>query len=407
MKTKLLSIWRKASALAVLGLLFAIGCSKDDSSPDPVAPAVTFADFEFSGIFTGTLSNNGNVSNLEGYVTIAANGSTTLNLLTGRMLGNSVKVGNNYNITVTQATGIFANVSNITGSIDTTSRTIYLSGTNPDGSPVTVGGEAEEVPVMTDGGWSALTKVPVYFTHNESCLANITINGVTLSGLNGFYEPGGLCAPMYALWNSIPHNVEDAVSQMLCHDVTLQALGGGTVTFTDCNTAAFVLAEGTQYTYTIAWENGETQTGTFTTGMDGQGTYICPTTDGPECDGSELEGNSGNPRFNLQFTGDVDMDLYVRTPSGNVINYSNDSADGGTLDVDCTCSGDCNQENIYWQPGTAPSGQYVFWVDHYSSCSGTQSSSYTIQVMNGNTVLQTRTGTLTDGTQSQEYIYTH
>lgn len=105
-----------------------------------------------------------------------------------------------------------------------------------------------------------------------------------------------------------------------------------------------------------------------------------------------LVGATGNPRFNLQFTNEnnVDLDLYVRTPSGAVIYYGNPTADGGTLDVDCYCSS-CPQgpnENIFWQNGTAPSGTYEYWVDYFGSCGGGNASSdYIIRVLRNNTVL--------------------
>lgn len=400
----------RLSALTVLGLLLIIGCSKDDDSPNPATPPqMTLADFEFSGIFTGTIYSSGQTSQLEGYVTVHANGATTLDLLSGRMIGISQKQGDNYNITVTSATGTYADVENITGTINITNRTIYLTGTNPDGSPMTIGGDVPPVPVMTDGGWDNLQKTAVRFTHSESCKADITINGVTLSGINRHFWQGGYCDSYYSMWHVMMGNYDDGdVSQVACNSGTLQGLDGNPVQFTDCGSAQFILDKNTQYTYTVNWENGTTTTGQFTTGGGGTSLFICPSNNGPECDGSGLEGNTGNPRFNLQFTGDVDLDLYVRTPNGSVISYSNDSANGGTLDVDCTCSGDCNQENIFWQPGTAPSGQYQFWVKYYGGCggAGSPSSNYTIRVLNGNTVLQTRTGTLNSG-QSQEYTYIH
>ena len=80
-----------------------------------------------------------------------------------------------------------------------------------------------------------------------------------------------------------------------------------------------------------------------------------------ESDGStNLVGQDGNPRFNLQITNadNVDFDLYVRTPSGFVILYSNRNADAGSLDVDCRFSSCANgpNENIFWLDGTVPSG---------------------------------------------------
>jgi uncharacterized protein YfaP (DUF2135 family) len=128
----------------------------------------------------------------------------------------------------------------------------------------------------------------------------------------------------------------------------------------------------------------------------------------------QLAGTPGNPRFNLQFTNDedVDLDLYVKTPSGAVIYYGNREDEGGELDVDCRCSACPNgpNENIFWVPGTAPSGTYQFYVKYYSSCGGANnpSSDFTLRVVNNNTILKTYTGTLNENTtQSQMYTYTY
>lgn len=121
----------------------------------------------------------------------------------------------------------------------------------------------------------------------------------------------------------------------------------------------------------------------------------------------ELVGQDGNPRFNLQFTNseNVDLDLYVQTPSGAILYYGNQTADAGTLDVDCLC-GDCPQgpnENIYWENGTAPSGTYKFWVDYFGACEQDgASSNFTLRVVRNGVVLQTKTGTMnTEGTTEQ------
>lgn len=130
---------------------------------------------------------------------------------------------------------------------------------------------------------------------------------------------------------------------------------------------------------------------------------------GNNTDDLDLVGQEGNPRFNLQFTnGDnVDLDLYVETPSGAVISYLNTNADNGELDVDCLC-GICPQgpnENIYWENGTAPSGTYRYWVDYYGSCDDSEASSnFTLRVIKNGQVLATKTGTLSGG-QSQEWTH--
>ncbi len=385
-------------------LLLIVACS---SSDDGNSTPQSFDEYEFSGIFRGTLYSNGSTSQIEGYVTIEENGTTILNLLTGRMKGVSVKVGDDYNITINEVTGLFEDVTNITGSIEISTRTLYLTGTNPDGSQMTVGGNAAQVIPTSDPGWNVLTKSAVVFTHNESCKASITINGLTLSGLNGFYHEGGLCDSYYNLHNTIRSNLDNLQSEVLCNTGTITGLDGNPLTFTDCNTTRFILDKNTEYTYTVVWENGEVSTGEFTSSDGGYQLPICLSNNGPECEGDgELVGSTGNPRFNLQFTADVDLDLYVVTPNGTTIYYGNSTGQGGELDVDCACGDSCGGENIFWSNG--PSGQYQYYVKYFGSC-GTSSpaASYTIKVLNGNNVSQTRTGTLNDGQQSQTWTYTH
>lgn len=126
----------------------------------------------------------------------------------------------------------------------------------------------------------------------------------------------------------------------------------------------------------------------------------------------ELVGQDGNPRFNLQFTNpdNVDLDLYVQTPSGNIIYYGNPTADQGTLDVDCLC-GLCSQgpnENIFWENGTAPEGTYKYWVEYYGDCGDTgASSSFTLRVIRNGSVLATKTGTLNEEGTSAEWTFNH
>ena len=129
----------------------------------------------------------------------------------------------------------------------------------------------------------------------------------------------------------------------------------------------------------------------------------------PETPSSNLVGQDGNPRFNLSFTNsqNVDLDLYVKAPNGTVIYYSNPTGAGGTLDVDCLCDG-CPQgpnENIFWQNGSAPSGEYRYWVKYYGSCDGgNASSNYTLRVIKNGEVITTKTGTLSSG-QSSQFIH--
>ncbi|PZD77244.1 YfaP family protein [Mesonia sp. K7] len=125
--------------------------------------------------------------------------------------------------------------------------------------------------------------------------------------------------------------------------------------------------------------------------------------------GGSLVGQPGNPRFNLQFTNEenVDLDLHVETPNGIEVYYANANADGGELDVDCYCSS-CSQgpnENIYWEDGTAPTGTYKYWVEYYGDCNGNSaSSSFTLRVVKNNQIIATRTGSLSSGMSD---VWTH
>jgi len=125
-----------------------------------------------------------------------------------------------------------------------------------------------------------------------------------------------------------------------------------------------------------------------------------------------LEGNPGNPRFNLVFDNstDVDLDLYVTDPRGETVYYGNrSSASGGNLDVDCLCGGCPNggNENIYWPTdGSAPTGTYTFWVDYYSGCSLNPTASFTLRVIKNERIEQTYTGELRSGT-STRWTYNH
>lgn len=125
-----------------------------------------------------------------------------------------------------------------------------------------------------------------------------------------------------------------------------------------------------------------------------------------------IKGTPGDPRFNLVFDNEqnVDLDLHVLTPNGREIYYSNKNADGGSLDVDCLCSNCPNgpNENIYWVPGTAPHGTYKFWVEYYDDCGvAGAASNFTLRRVVNSEVKETYTGTLSSQGKSAIYTYTY
>jgi uncharacterized protein YfaP (DUF2135 family) len=129
--------------------------------------------------------------------------------------------------------------------------------------------------------------------------------------------------------------------------------------------------------------------------------------------GPRLVGQPGNPRFNLQFTNEanVDLDLHVEDPLGEEIYYGNSfSNSDGELDVDCLCD-DCPQganENIFWEVGKAPKGTYRVWVEYFDYCGNNANvtSNYTLRVVQNERIIATYTGTLSP-TSRQSAVYIH
>ncbi len=123
-----------------------------------------------------------------------------------------------------------------------------------------------------------------------------------------------------------------------------------------------------------------------------------------------LQGQAGNPRFNLVFDNEfnTDIDLHVETPLGEHIYFGNTySNSGGTLDVDCICF--CPDENIFFPlDGSAPKGTYKYWVNFYEACSTGAVSKFTIRVLERNRIVAVKEGTLTSVGENStvwEYIY--
>ena len=97
-------------------------CSTSNSTESATNNPMDFASFEYSGVFMGSFSSGGSSSPIEGYVTIDSKGAILLDLLSGRMTGTVLKTGTTYNISITESSGIFRDVTNIKGTIEISNR---------------------------------------------------------------------------------------------------------------------------------------------------------------------------------------------------------------------------------------------------------------------------------------------
>jgi hypothetical protein len=112
---------------------------------------------------------------------------------------------------------------------------------------------------------------------------------------------------------------------------------------------------------------------------------------------------TGPLAFRLSWNTTDDLDLHVIEPSGFEVYFASpNSPSGGVLDHDVVCV--AGAETTRWS-GSAPRGTYVFWVDYSTACGTARTTTFTLTVTRGNSVVQTQTGTFTEGTSSQRFSF--
>ncbi|PKA82198.1 hypothetical protein ATE92_0324 [Ulvibacter sp. MAR_2010_11] len=327
---------KKNIIVTIVCCLLLVACSKDGGNDNPSET--------LQYVFSGTMSTPDISNPFEGIITIETNGTFKLESVSGTIRGSAQSEDSEYEISVTSSDGLFEGTTNFSGSLNTASENFSFSGTYKDGKPLSAGGSI--IPVVEtapDGGYSELNKSTVLFSHNESCVASVTINGITLSPLNQHYYDDALCAAFYSQYLSIPTNADNETSEVFCNTIRILDLNGEYITVVDCSSAKFVLNKNTNYTYTVNWENGEVTTGEFTSLGGGQNLAICIENDGPECGGQG--GNTGEGTYTFEslgtFTGQTSCDTEGTLTISNV---------GITLSVYWTnVSGDFNFTPEYFQ----------------------------------------------------------
>lgn len=119
---------------------------------------------------------------------------------------------------------------------------------------------------------------------------------------------------------------------------------------------------------------------------------------------------TGDVQVTLRWNSLDDLDLAVTDPDGNTAFFADPSIpSGGQLDVDsnagCMSQFENPVENVFWEPGTAPEGNYVAGVTLFTRCNGDRNPiPFELSItLNGDT--QTQTGTVSDEAPSQVFEF--
>jgi prepilin-type N-terminal cleavage/methylation domain-containing protein len=99
----------------------------------------------------------------------------------------------------------------------------------------------------------------------------------------------------------------------------------------------------------------------------------------------------------LAWTGNVDADIWVESPTGEFVGWNSPAAAGGWLDLDVVPATPQEMgphvERVLWPAGAAPVGTYAAWARFESNGWGAQDvASYTLTIRVGDTILASEHG---------------
>jgi len=93
----------------------------------------------------------------------------------------------------------------------------------------------------------------------------------------------------------------------------------------------------------------------------------------------------GDVQISLAWNNINDIDIHCFTPSGEHIYFAEKrSTDGGILDVDMNVGSPFSTEpveNIFWATGSAPSGRYTVYVNHYNNNGALDPTTFSVRVV--------------------------
>ncbi len=261
------------------------GCSKSDkttgSDPDPEKNE------EIEVAYEGYLESDGGGYDVEGTFKISLNGEFAMDDMAGSMKGTATfEKSAKYTINIHEAEGSYEHLSTIAGDYDLGSKELTLNAKDVNNNSVSLIADGITIEEHNQQWVDSRLSSAVYFTHNIPCEeATITIDGNTLWGgsINAHWEEEGYCSTNYDIWREISEDFDDKGSRVFCSKGTLMGLDGEPVEFEDCYTARAVLDKNTNYSYTVAWSNGSTTSGNFTTPDGGGRKAVCLENDGIVC----------------------------------------------------------------------------------------------------------------------------
>ncbi len=116
----------------------------------------------------------------------------------------------------------------------------------------------------------------------------------------------------------------------------------------------------------------------------------------------------GDVKVSISWNTATDVDLHVTDPNSTRTYYGNKTpGNGSTLDLDSNAGCDIdgvNNENIYWDTGTAISGEYTVLINMWSLCEASGASGTVTMIYNGDDAPRVESWSLGS---SQTYTFTH
>lgn len=288
-------IWKAA----MLSLLAFVQCSDDGDG---------LGSFAVEGQFSGSYSLDYASNSLDGSLSITKDGEFSLQTTVGELEGTAIEEEGVYTISIDEGTGAFEYLDQASGTYDTEGQYLDMNGIYENSSVFSTSGSVLTLDELEEIFSEGLEKVSVYFTHEESCTANIYLSNLQeIEGLTGHYAEGALCSSVYDYMDDLKVDVDYRSTKLYCHDVVLRQEDGSYTTYTLCETAFFVLDKESTYSYTVEWSNGEVTSGEFTTGAGGAQRRICISNDGEECEDSIV---GKNYSYTTSTVSDIDGNSY-------------------------------------------------------------------------------------------------